>query len=440
MAKIELDAGKFEDAQNPLLMKLPPERSFMGWLHELGADPRDRWPKPYPDPLESRVDQILDLYVVTEMGTKIAVALDSMLRASLRRRDPRILAVKRRIWERTAVADAPEISEALKGVPRHSIGAIGALVQGPTGTSKSHSVEDYLARISQVIMHGPNEECGWSSLKQLVYLRVELPNTAVQTDLYHGIAGAMDKELGTDYLASLKKEKPGSKLQVLLGWLDLHKCGLLILEEVQEKNTGPVVLGKEFAGAFLKITNHGIPLVLIGNPLAFTHIKDFTQDVGRLTLGGQFDCNAAFDHLDEAWTKDLVPGIWGWTCFNELDEEVEDLPELLFERTGGVPKFLTVYRRATLKEALRQGASRVERPHMDAAYFSEEMIALHAIIDAYVSKTDAAFQGMRDQPLLYMKEFWAREKKKRSWMKAERIKAKAAQAKKPAAGAGAQAA
>jgi hypothetical protein len=416
----ELDAG------NPLLAKLPPEMSFAEWSEKLLSDPRQTWEKPYPyPPLESHIDSISDLFVPVRQTIALAVSLYSMLLASLRRRDPRIEANRRRIFDRSRDIDWHEIDANFRKLPNFTPKAKGMMLLGPTGVSKTHALNNILSHLPQVIVHGPNEEYGWHYLKQLVHLRVELPNDARESSLYHHIADAMDRVLGSDYGVQVRvpRMKVPDKQSKVIDWLLLHRCGALILEELQEKQTSPAVLGKEFAGAFLKITNEGIPLVVVGNPLAFEHILDFTQDVGRLTPGGRFEMVPAFDHTDEAWNEDLVPGIWGWKCFDEKDEIVPNLARVLYERTGGIPKFLSVYRCATLKEAVRSGARRVTQEHMDNAYFSEEMIGLHYIIDAYVTKDKARFDKMRDQPYAFLNIVWGRKKAKDTWMKAQRVSA-----------------
>ncbi|MFZ4288019.1 ATP-binding protein [Variovorax sp. HJSM1_2] len=409
----ELDEG------NPLLKKIPPEMSFEEWDKKLFDDPRKKWAKPYSmPPLESNVDAIFDLFIPTQTSISVVLALHNMIRVSLRRRDPRLHENRRRIYQRSEHLDRQTIEMDLGQLANFSIKAMGMMLLGPTGVSKTHTIDNYLAHLPQFVPHGKNEECGWDYLMQLVYLRVQLPNDARESSLYHNIADAIDKVLGTSYGVEIRRPrtKVPDKLNKILAWLNLHRCGVLILEELQEKQTSSEVLGKEFAGAFLQFTNEGIPLVVIGNPLAFEHILDFTQDVGRLSSSGKFEMAPAYDHTDDTWCHELVPGIWGWKCFNEKDEPIADLEQILYERTGGIPKFLSIYRSATLKEAIRAGATRVRREHVDNAYFSAEMIGLHHIIEAYVSKDPHLFAKMRDQPLVFLQRVWAREKTKRDWL------------------------
>lgn len=407
------------DSGNPLLQKLPRELSLMEWGEKLFSDPRQNWEKPYPfPPLESHFEALRDLFIPTQVAIEIASAMHTMMLASLRARDPRIAENRKAIYRDSDTASGEEISQRLSKTLNFSNAARGMMIQGPTGNAKTHIIDNFVRHFPQTVRHGPNESYGWSMLHQLVYLQVEIPNDARESSLYHAIADALDVALGTRYGVEVRRRdvKVPDKLALILQWLRLHRCGLLILDELQDKQTSPVVLGKEFAGAFLKIMNAPIPLVVVGNPLAFEHIMDFTQDVGRLTTAGCFDMIPPFDSSDPSWALDLVPGIWGWTCFNEKDPKISGLEKILFERTGGVPKFLAIYRIASLKEALRAGATRVEKEHMDRAYFSREMTRLHPIVEAYVEKDAAKFENMRDQPVLFLKDAWALEDRRRKFL------------------------
>ena len=155
-------------------------------------------------------------------------------------------------------------------------------------------------------------------------------------------------------------------------------------------------------------------LALVGNPTSFSRIMSFSQDQRRLTSGGQFNFVPAFDHTDEEWGLDLVPGVWGWTVLPEADEPIDNLFQFLFERTGGIPAVLSLYRRECLVEAFRAGAKRVTRAHADAAFWSPGMVGMHDLIDAYVRKDlKALAQSFTDQPIAFLRDIWAREQKRR---------------------------
>ena len=65
-------------------------------------------------------------------------------------------------------------------------------------------------------------------------------------------------------------------------------------------------------------------------------------------------------------------------------------------------------------EALRARASQVTVAHMDAAFWSPSMSGMHDLIEAYRNKDlNALDQRYTDQPVAYLDEMWARERRMR---------------------------
>ena len=403
------------DGGNPLLVPLLPERSFVQWAEDLAFDPRSGTSWKQEQLAESHIQRIEQLFVPTHRAITVAMNLSSMMISGLRRRDPRIAANRTYLFELAVFADQAT-KKNMDMIPWIGEGASGAILLGPTGCSKTHSCDAFLRLLPQCVDHGVNEGCGWKSLRQLVYLRVPMPSDASRKGLLVNVVWKLDEALGTDYARSVNARMTQEVLLVeVLKLLAVHRCGLLILEEVQERNVAAQVLGSEFSNVFLKILNAGVPLVLVGNPLSFEHIMRFTQDRRRLSSAGLFQFAPAFDGLDEEWSQDLVPGIWGWNVLSEPDEEQPRLAQLLFERTGGIPGLLSVYRRECLVEALREGASCVTAAHMDAAYWAPSMVGMHDVIKAYVSKDlNTLATKFSDQPVTYLSDLWELERQRRS--------------------------
>ncbi|WP_082604162.1 ATP-binding protein [Acidovorax sp. Root217] len=403
------------DEGNPLLAPLLPERSFVEWGESLSYDPRDGIIPALEFISESHFQYIDQLFITTRRAITLAMNLSAMMIGSLRRRDPRVSANRKYLFQLATFADQADAKNINK-IPWLGEGASGMILRGPTGCSKTHSCDAFLRLIPQCIEHGPHDECGWISLKQLVYLRVPMPSDASRKGLLINIIWKLDEALGTDYASGITARMTQEVLLVeVLKLLTVHRCSLLVLEEVQERNVQAQILGSEFANVFLKFLNAGIPLVLVGNPLSFDHIMSFTQDRRRLTSGGLFDFTPAYDHRDEEWEQDLVPGVWGWSLLPHPDEAVPNLAQVLYERTGGIPALLSLYRRECMVEALRARASQVTVKHMDAAFWSPSMCGMHDLVEAYRNKDlNALNQRYTDQPVAYLEEIWARERRMRA--------------------------
>lgn len=400
--------NQFEiDRGNPLLRDIP-ERTMGEWLRDLKYDSRDAWPKPFGQVPESYTKQIEKLVIPTSNLVSIATSISSMLIASLRDRDPREQNNLRLIYK-MAEYENMKFGAELEKMPWFKESAQGAILRGPTGCAKSHVFQAILRVLPQVSDHG--EHTGWQSLQQVVYLRVYMPADSSRTGLLLGIAAELDSILGTNYSAELQRRKRiEHQLLYVLRILMIHRVGMLILEEAQERTLGSSVWAKEFCTIFLRMMNCGIPLVLVGNPLAFDHVLAFSQNLRRLTKNGLHEFIPYFNADVEDWRDKLAPGIWNWTVFDKADE-FKATPEFLYKRTGGVPDFLATYRRECLVTALRLGGDCVTRQHADAAWGSPVMLPLHELIEAMSTKNIEVLSTMPDQPVAFLQKEWGKARK-----------------------------
>jgi len=414
---IRIDLG-VHDNENPLLRGLPQERTHSEWYQSLGEDPLKHFKLP-SILMESHAELVKDLYVPSTAAADVAMRMQSMLRKSLRTRDPRVGENRRHLFEMARLTKKTNLTDDLEELPKLTEGAAGAIVQGPTGVSKTRSLECITRQLPQVIEHGENEACGWLSLKQLVWLRVFMPDDANRRTLYLTIIREIDRLLGTNYIALFKERtKNGPMLLLLLHILSIHRCGLIIIEEIQERNVSSPVLGKEFVSTFLRLLNAGIPVVLVGNPLGMQKVLEFSQDLRRFSQGGIFDFYPAYAVDDKDWSQVLVPQIWSWTIFSEPDEiPAADLVGLLFQRTGAILDVLTTYRRECLISALRRSAKRVEQVDLSLAWGSAAMRPLHALGAAYADHNIDALMKWGDQPIAWLQRNWMAEESRRSMRK-----------------------
>lgn len=406
------------DALNPLLRHLPRERSLVEWARALKHDPRRRWKRPYPYPAPSHAHAVGSMFVPTAVAVQAVLSVFTMMVVSLRQRDPNIAQNRRALFEFGEWRRAP-LGKDLKEMPWFPSNAAGSIWRGPTGCAKTFTAEGLFRLIPQVIDHGEEPDSGWISLRQLLYLRVGMPSDVSRAGLLLAIAESADHVLGTRYAVEvLKRRTIEEKLVEVLHLLIIHRCGLLVLDEVQDRNVKPVVLGSEFATFFLRLLNCGIPLLLIGNPMSFDYLLTFSQDLRRLCANGMFDFGPAASPADEEWTEQLVPGIWNWTLFNEKDEFVADLAKLLFERTGGIHDVLVKYRRECLIQAIEAGAPHVTRKHMDAAWRSPVMRGFKVLAEAYARRdVKTLAKAFVDQPISYLETYWKEANQEREEQK-----------------------
>ncbi|MGH6647553.1 ATP-binding protein [Aquabacterium sp.] len=401
---------------NPLIAALPPKMSLAQLAKSLRYRPitpenvkaiassQRRW----------LIDEYRKIFIPTTKTLAIAESLQRMVHDGLAQRDPRQATARANIYK-TGQLKGSELRE-LEWWPSF---ASGMVIEGITGTGKSQVVDRSLSLLPQVIEHGLNPECGWTHLKQLVWLKIHMPSDGSRGGLLQNALFELDRILNTDYVKQYSSPRWTIEklLVVFLHLLSVHRCGLLIIEEAQERNLSQSAFSRDFIAFFLRLLNWGIPTVLIGNPLAFEKLAAFSQDVDRFSEGGWFHLDPLMDPASEAWTEDWLPNLWHPTLLDQADAEympVSDEPldqtlsGFIWRRTAGVPRYLCRLRREVQDFALRTGATQITAPMVDHVYqTSEKMIALKPRIEAFCTRDWRALQRFDDIPWDYFRRLWS---------------------------------
>ncbi|RTL25449.1 MAG: ATP-binding protein [Burkholderiales bacterium] len=359
------------------------------------------------------VGEYKKIFVPTTLTLTIARCLQQMLHDGLAQRDPHLVSAKTFIYKGGQLK-GQELSK-LEWWPSF---ASGMVIEGITGTGKSQLIDRFLSLIPQVIEHGANPEFGWTSLKQLVWLKIYMPSDGSRGGFLKGAFLELDKALGTDYTKQYASSRwtVEKNLVVFLHLLSVHRCGLLVIEEAQEKNLSQSAIGRDFITFFLRLLNWGIPTVLMGNPLAFSNLREFSQDVDRFSEGGWFHIHPLMDPQSEDWIEDWVPSLWQPTLLDHTDADYvpasddpmdQTLAGFIWRRTAGVPRYVCRLRQEVQDVALRAGATQITATMVDEVYrTSEKMIALHPRIDAFVRRDWRALQRFNDIPSDYFRRLW----------------------------------
>jgi hypothetical protein len=260
-----------------------------------------------------------------------------------------------------------------------------------------------------VIPRGLDTAAGWRSLKQLVYLVVPMPTDPTKAGFLLSAFKAIDNALGTDYAerARIRNSTIEMQLVQMLSLLVVHRCGLLVIEETQEQNqVGAARFGFGWLTFFLRVLNCGIPTIIVGNPLAFKDMDQHLQVSSRLCEAGRYTLHPTWHWSSQEWERDLVPGIWLPSLFNQPDEDVDDLEKWLWELTGGFKHLLARLRIQALIAARTRGARRVEKHDIAAASQHPSIARNRDLVQAFVQRDANALAAVKDFPLkLYSAKF-----------------------------------
>lgn len=352
------------------------------------------------------VDEVVSLVTVTPSMLAGARGLHNALFSSLDRQNPLNPNERRRIFSFSDSVGRP--LKDLEWAPEFSGGLVFA---GWTGNGKSRTVERFLELVPQVVCHEENQACGWTKLRQLVWLKVHMPSDGSRGGLMVEMLKQIDRVLNTDY----SKQYVGrgwtiEKLLVVVIYILLvHRCGLVVIEECQESNLSVRSrFGADFVQFFLRLLNAGMGVAVLGNPLAFDELRSSAQTEARLTEYGWFDFMPITDPTSDDWTKDVMAGVWkAAQLLNERDEEFEGLAQLVFEKTGGVLRYVARLRRVTLALGLKTKATRVTKELILSAAESPEMSGVQGQINALARRDFEAFARWDDLPTGWLRQAWS---------------------------------
>ena len=395
---------------NPLLKGSPGPLTHLELGQQLAYDPRAKWGGLLP-PQHQRFGQS---YEIKEFFFPQFQHIDAAMRVlaihtmAMKQLDPRIPMNRAALYDRGRFK-----GKELKDIPWFSGGAMGGVLEAITGEGKT-IFGDRLCSLfeHQVVHHVASEEYGWVDFKQLMYLRVFMPAGAGRAGFLLEAAKEMDRLLDTDYATELTARGTTieKQLVLLLIWLSLHRCGLLIIEEAQDRVIGSIDFGSDFLFFFLKVLNWGIPLLLIGNPSAMKVVRTFSQDRRRLSDGVWCTLEPITFWNSSEWRDDLVANVWSWTVLPEPDEPIPDLPKYLWSLTGGCRSALARLRRESLLAAAFDGALSVSKKHVEAGYRSQSYIEMHPMINAFVQKNPKLLEQFIDIPRDHFAAKWTLER------------------------------
>ena len=340
--------------RNPLLEALAPYVPLSELPKALQNEPLNkiRWKSLSPELREVHLREIENHYWPVAPQLEVCADIQSMLRSGLSARNPMSKAEQLRI---NMLALAPDAEGLRLQSLRKRAG--GAIVSAITGMGKSTLVERALAAFApkQVVVHGQNKDCGWSTLTQVTYLIVDAPPNATRNGLFEAIIGALDRLLGTDYSSVLRRQRNiDAGLVYVAKQLSIHRVGMLVIDENQEETLVTNHWGTEFILVFLGLMNLGIPVVLMGNPLAFTDLDSGAQLTRRFASHGWHELAPAASSKEKWWRKQFVVGEMRFTlCDKSLS--VDEVADVSFEFEQGNPGLFSALWAETNRTALRRG-------------------------------------------------------------------------------------
>lgn len=380
MGKLTPRHPELVNGPNPLLEAAAPFIGFSKLAATLRSEPLEEldWESMSPEyrvPLLSMASQH---YWPCRKILDVADSIQSTLRAGLMARNPLSVAEQRRI-------NALALADGLRQTNRCSlrVPAGGGIVAAITGMGKSAILARALQVVApeQVVIHSKSEACGWSSLTQVLYLVIDAPSNGTRGGLLARIAEGLDVLLGTDYSETLRKLRNlDSSLLFITKLLSIHRVGMLAIDENQLENLEESIWQRSFVLFFLGLMNLGIPVLLLGNPLAFSGIEAASQNMRRLSTAGYHKLSPALNSTDVWWAKECVPGFCRFSVCEDVPP-IQEIVDATFEVSAGVPGLFGAVWWEAQRIALRRGGEKVTLGLADllAAFESPRVTEIRSI-------------------------------------------------------------
>lgn len=315
--------------------------------------------------LEHELAAIFRLHVPTEAGLDIAATIDVMIRQGYMHRRPSSAST----WRRIMLGQNAAPSE----TPLQLAGVVGGL----SGVGKSNAIERALRLKSQVVIHeafpglvGP--------VKQMIWLKVDVPESGRVGDLAEMLCLATDQILGTAYRKDVFSGRSRPAPALAREWLAKVAChfpGIVVLDEIQNlfkietKAVRQVARSRHDARPPLRIkddetlklvltmTNTSkIPFLGAGTPdgiEAFTSRMSTSQ---RLSTAGFYQIPHAETPDDAYFRKTFFPILLRYQWLPRKLEASDDLRRLVHQLSGGIARICAALWIHAQRRALKRGA------------------------------------------------------------------------------------
>lgn len=312
------------------LMYLPPKPKAGTEVRRIAAELQSLW----------------RIHIPSQSGVQVAQSIDTMLRTGYSHRRPSEAATWQRIY---GVGVHP---------PAEAPILLGATVVGVSGTGKTAAVEHALRLYPQVVEHA-NLPHLVGPVRQIVWLKVDVPESGRIGDLAHSLMGATDEAIGAPRQAPvLAGRSSGVRLADL--WLRRvsgHFLGILVLDELQNlfkiqtkavrqvaRNRGgerPMlrIVDDEALKFILTLMNRTkIPLMICCTSDGLAAINSRLSTAQRMVTGGFHPFLHAELPGDSFFSRRLLPTLLEYQWLPQKLRMSDELCRLMHSLTAGVPR------------------------------------------------------------------------------------------------------
>jgi hypothetical protein len=393
-------------AENPLIAPLGEYIELANWVPRLLNDPLDGVERRNLTERERKMllKQSRLRFEPTEDAIAIVSRIQDMLWARVTLGNPLIPENRFRTIQALALR-----GQTLGGAPWLPDFADALMVMGCTAIGKTTTHKRYLGLIRQIYVHPRREEADWTKHTQITHLIVPMP--VHRGGLLYAILAAIDIAIGTNYRAQYADHRrwPIEKLAIEVGILLVqHSVGVLIIEEIQARNFSMSPNREEMLLFILRLLNFGVPVVLVGNPLGFVGLDEFSQDINRLTENEPIHLMPS-SLTDPEWSTGLGPGLWGHNVMPTPTAWSPEISKELYACSAAFPGYVRKACDEAQLFAMQSGSLAVDLSHLIHYREHSKMFEMNAdLINGFVEKDPFKLMKYVDVPWEYYGMRWGK--------------------------------
>jgi len=386
-----------DEQPNPLLKAFAPFIPVCEMPRRLRREPLSNvpWREMSPNAREQFLELQTEHFFATTAATDIATRVHAAILGGIRRRNPLSIAEQKRI-NQLALLQASDLDI----LPSLANPATAGIIAATTGMGKTSIIERTLQVIApeQVVVHARSEACGWSKLVQICYLKLDFPSNGSRGGLIDHTLAGIDNLIGTDYARHVRRRNLEAGLIEVMKQLSSHRVGVLVLDEIQPGTFGMSQWYREFVMFLLCLMNLGIPLILCGQPGAFTHLVSEMQTLRRFSGIGLFELQRAVPDADAWWVDEFIPGMFEFNLCENL-QNVTEIIKLSRQASAGIPGFFSRLWVEAQRLAIREEGdiATLTPRHLVEATSSEAIATLMRTASNIESEAQKAAEQLRNQ-------------------------------------------
>lgn len=225
------------------------------------------------------------------------------------------------------------------GVSRSGGGPVGTgCLVGPPGVGKTESLKRLLRHGFPQVVNLRDYKGRPIAIQMLLWMYLSCPHKASVSGLIEWIAAVLDYIFVTDVLVRVIKAKnDAARQRIIARELSLHVTGVLIIDEIQNINTGTKDARDSFVTFLQEIVNTTrTRLILVGTTEVFDTLN--SDAMLRRMSGESGELHWGPLQFDDEWQQ-YIPELWKWQVTKTPTFLTEELSAEMYRLTGGRPGY-----------------------------------------------------------------------------------------------------